>query len=94
VQTSLAPTAIFPGQPQHQDADGPQRARPAGAHIEASLTGLRNNKEMDELPRALVLRAVLRRVTGQFEMAEKDLREATTGYERRRTELDALLRRS
>jgi hypothetical protein len=31
VQTSVAPTGVFPRQAQHRDADGLQRAWPAGA---------------------------------------------------------------
>ncbi len=44
--------------------------------IEASLIDLRNKNELDELPRALTLRAALRRQLAQPQLARKDLVEA------------------
>lgn len=48
----------------------------AREHIDSCVIDLRANNQLDELPRALVLRAIHRRETGQFDQARKDLGEA------------------
>jgi tetratricopeptide (TPR) repeat protein len=48
----------------------------AARYIEESLIDLRNNNQLDELPRALVLRAILRRQLGCHDLAQSDVVEA------------------
>jgi tetratricopeptide (TPR) repeat protein len=48
----------------------------AKGYIERSLVDLRNNNQLDELPRALIARASLLRQSNSFDLAEKDLLEA------------------
>ena len=59
--------------------DSAARARyltEAGEHLDGCVTDLRANNQLDELPRALVLRAAQRRESGHLDAAARDLTEA------------------
>ena len=48
----------------------------AAAHLERAVDGLRQSGNQDDLPRGLLARAELRRVTGDMDGAQRDLEEA------------------
>jgi tetratricopeptide (TPR) repeat protein len=48
----------------------------AAMHIQTALNDLRNHNLIEDLPHALIMRASHRRLTGKFDWAYKDLREA------------------
>lgn len=73
---SLGRLSILEAEAQTDPQAREQHFSEARRYIEQSLFDLRNSNQLDELPRALVLRAILCRQMGNHEHAQSDVVEA------------------
>jgi hypothetical protein len=74
-QLSLARLSLLEAETEADPVEQASRFAEASTNLEESIIGLRQTNQRDELPRALLLRAQLRRLTSDHQLAAKDLRE-------------------